>query len=63
MIRSVIILLLIIAVSLAVFKILDRNAGAQETGGISQVLANQELILQKLDSIDHKVDVLKTRIR
>lgn len=63
MARSVIILLLIIAVSLAVFKILDRNAGAQETGGISQVLANQELILQKLDSIDHKVDVLKTRIR
>jgi peptidoglycan hydrolase CwlO-like protein len=63
MTRSVIILLLIIAISLVAFKIFDKNAGAQDEGGISQVLENQKLILEKLDSIDHKVDVLKTRIR
>jgi len=62
MARSLLILLLIIAVSFAVVKILDRNATAQDEGGLSQVLENQRLILEKLDAIESKIDVLKTRI-
>lgn len=63
MVRSLLILLLIIAISLVVFKILDRNAAAQDEGGLSQVLENQRLILEKLDKIDQKLDVIKMRTR
>ena len=63
MARSLLILLLIIAVSFAVVKILDKNATAQDEGELSQVLENQRLILEKLDVIDGKIDTLKTRIR
>jgi hypothetical protein len=63
MTRSIIILLLIVAVSLAVFKVLDKNAGAQEGNELSQVLENQKMILEKLNVIEGKVDGLRTRIR
>lgn len=63
MARRLLILLLIIAVSFAVVKILDKNAAAQDENGLSRVLENQRIILEKLDVIDGKIDILKTRIR
>lgn len=63
MVRRLLILLLIIAVSFAVVKILDKNAAAQDENGFIQVLENQKIILEKLDVIDGKIDRLKTRIR
>ncbi|MDP3789102.1 MAG: hypothetical protein Q8R48_01720 [Candidatus Omnitrophota bacterium] len=63
MARRLLILLLIIAVSFAVVKILDKNAAAQDENGLSWVLENQRMILEKLDVIDGKIDGLKTRIR
>lgn len=60
--RNVIVVLLIMAISLVVFKALDKNATAQDEGGFGQVLENQRLILEKLDSIENKIDILKTRI-
>jgi len=62
MARSALILLLVIVISLAVFKAIDRNAGAQDVSELNQVLENQKLILEKLDFMDHKLDVLKTRL-
>lgn len=62
MMRNVIIVLLIIIIPLMAFKALDKNAAAQDEGGISRVLENQKLILEKLDVIDGKIDALKTRI-
>ena len=62
MARSALILLLVIVISLVVFKTIDRNAGAQGNNELSQVLENQKLILEKLNVMDHKLDVLKTRL-
>jgi hypothetical protein len=58
-------MILIAAVSLAVFAIVDKSAGArseEDAGGIDQVLANQKAILEKLDTIERKIDILRTRI-
>lgn len=67
MVRGVVILLLIIIVSLFIFEIFDRNAGAQDSGQdkgiLDKVLQNQKLILEKLDAIDKKLDVIKVRIK
>ena len=67
MVRGAIILLLIIIVSLFIFEIFDRNAGAQDTGRdtgvLDKVLQNQKLILEKLDAVDKKLDVIKVRIK
>ena len=62
MARSVIILLLIIVIALVVFKALDKNAGAQESSEMSQLLDGQKAILEKLDIIENKLDTIKTRI-
>ena len=63
MAKAVIIVLLIIGATLFVFKISDRNANAQATGGYNQILQNQRSILDKLDLMDRKLDQLKMRIR
>lgn len=62
MLRAVISLFLIIAISLIVFKALDNNAGAQNETDLTQVLENQRLILEKLDAIADKINTLKTRV-
>ena len=63
MTRAVIILLLVIIAALLVFDFSGSDAGAQATGDFGQVLQNQRAILEKLDKIDHKLDVLKIRLR
>jgi peptidoglycan hydrolase CwlO-like protein len=62
MMRNVVIVLLIAVISIMFFKVFDRKAGAQENNELSQVLENQKLILEKLSVMDHKLDVLKTRL-
>ena len=63
MVRGAIILLLIIIVSLFIFEIFDRNAGAQDTDVLEKVLQNQKLILERLDTMDEKLDVIRVRIK
>ncbi len=62
MLRAIVSLFLIIAVSLVIFKAFDNKAGAQSETDLTQVLENQRLILEKLDAIDGKIDGLKTRL-
>lgn len=66
MIRNVVIVLLTIVISLMFFRAFDRNTGAQETtqetGTLEQILENQKIILEKLNVMDRKLDVLKTRL-
>lgn len=63
MTRTIIIALLIIIATLFVFEVFDGNAGAQTAGSLSQVIQNQERILEKLNTMDKKLDQLKMRIR
>ena len=67
MTRSIIIAFLIIIAALLIFEASGRNAGAQtgaqSVGSFGQILKNQQLILQKLDAMDKKLDQLKMRIR
>lgn len=67
MARGIIVLLLVMTISLLIFEIADRNAKAQSTDQpaieLSQVLEGERLILQKLDAIDKKLDVIKMRIK
>lgn len=67
MTRGIIVLLLVITISLLIFEIADRNAKAQSTdqpvNELNQVLEGERLILQKLDVIDKKLDVIKMRIK
>jgi hypothetical protein len=67
MARGIIVLLLVMTISLLIFEIADRNAKAQSTDQpaieLSQVLEGERLILQKLDVIDKKLDVIKMRIK
>jgi hypothetical protein len=63
MVRGAIILLLIIVASLFIFEMFDRNAGAQDMSVLGQILQNQRLILEKLDTMDKKLDVIKIRIK
>ena len=63
MARGIIILLLIVVASFLIFEMCNRDAGAQDAGTLSQVLKNQKIILEKLDAIDKKLDVIKMRIR
>jgi len=62
MARSVLALLLIILAVLLVFEITDKKAAAQSTGGMGQVIQNQKLILDKLNAIEKKLNVIKARI-
>lgn len=62
MMRALVSLFLIIAISLVIFKALDNNAGAQGETDLTRVLENQRLILEKLDAIGSKIDGLKTRL-
>ncbi len=63
MVRGAIILLLIIIALFLIFEMFDRNAGAQDTGVLDKVLQNQKLILEKLDTMNKKLDVIRVRIR
>lgn len=69
MVRGIIILLLIIVASFLIFDMCNRNVVAQEAddvgkaASLSQVLENQELILEKLEVLDKKLDIIKVRIR
>ena len=63
MTRTIIIALLIVVATLFAFEMFDENAGAQTAGSLSQVIQNQELILEKLNTMDKKLDQLKMRIR
>ena len=65
MMRGLTILILVVLSVVMVIDMWHRDAGAG-TGSaesIGIVLENQSLILQKLDAIDAKLDVLKMRIR
>jgi len=63
MTRTVTILLLVIVAALLVFEFTGSSAGAQATGSMGQVLQNQKAILEKLDAIEKKVNVIKIRLR
>lgn len=67
MTRGIIVLLLVITISLLIFEMADRNAKAQSTdqptSELSQILEGERLILEKLDVIDKKLDVIKMRIK
>ncbi len=63
MARAAVITLLIIIATLLIFEMFDGKAGAQSAGGFGQVLQNQKLILEKLNTMDKKLDQLKMRIR
>ena len=63
MTRGIVIAVLIIIATLFVFEMFDGSAGAQNAGGLSQVIQNQKLILEKLDNMDKKLDQLKMRTR
>ncbi len=63
MARAVVIMLLIVIATLLIFGMFDGKAGAQSAGGFDQVLQNQKLILEKLNTMDKKLDQLKMRIR
>lgn len=62
MARGIIILLLIIIASFLIFEMTNKNAGAQGPTNLTQLIQNQQLILEKLDAIDKKLDVIKMRI-
>ena len=61
--RGIVIALLIIIATLLIFEMCGNNAGAQDPGSLSQVIKNQKLILEKLNTMDKKLDQLKMRIR
>ena len=63
MLRNIVIVLLIIVISLMVFKAFDKNASAQDPDVLTTIIENQKAILEKLDVIERKVDLLRTRIR
>jgi peptidoglycan hydrolase CwlO-like protein len=66
MARGIIILLLIILAMFFIFEISDKTVSAQTKGKVSElkeVMQNQKLILEKLNTIDKKLDVIKMRIR
>jgi len=63
MARIITILVLIIITSVLFFGIFSMNPGAQATDDLSQVLHNQRLILDKLETIDKKLDIIKIRIK
>ena len=63
MFKSILIVIIVVIAALLVFKAFDNNASAQDQDQISQLLENQKLILQKLDVISSKLDVLKMRVR
>ena len=62
MTKSITIALLIIIATLLVFEMFDGTAGAQATDELGHVIQNQKLILEKLNNIDKKLDVIKMRI-
>jgi len=66
MTRGIIVLFLVVTISLLIFEMVDRNVKAQSldqpASELSQILEGQRLILQKLDAMDKKLDVLKIRI-
>lgn len=61
--RGIIIMLLIVIVSFLAFEMCDRDIVAQDIEGIGRVLENQKLILQKLNTLDKKINQLKMRIK
>lgn len=63
MARGIIISLMAAIILLILFKAFGQNAGAEDADAIGRILANQRIIIEKLDAIDGKVDILKTRIR
>ena len=66
MARSIVALLLIIFTVFLIFAISDKTIGAQaqeEADELKQVIQNQKLVLEKLDAIDKKLDIIKMRIR
>ena len=63
MARGLVVLLLIIIATLLIFDVCNMNARAQGGGSLNQVIENQKLILEKLDALDKKLDVIKIRIR
>jgi len=63
MVRGVIILLLIVIVAFFIFDVPNRTTVAEEEDELGRVLANQRIILDKLDAIDAKLNQLKMRIR
>ena len=63
MARGLIILLLVIVATLLVFDVCNRNVVAEEADGLNQVIENQKLILEKLQVMDKKLDVIRMRIK
>ncbi|MFH0840150.1 MAG: hypothetical protein V1883_03945 [Candidatus Omnitrophota bacterium] len=62
MARSIVILFLIVMISLMLFKVFAQNDGVEDADDISKILANQQRIIEKLDSIEGKINGLKTRL-
>ena len=63
MARGVVIILLVVIAAFLVFEMSHKDARAQDTDNLDQVLKNQELILDKLDTIDKKLHQIKMRIK
>lgn len=63
MARGVIIAVLIVIAALLVFEMPARSIEAEEADDLSRVLENQELILEKLQIMDKKLNQLKMRVR
>ena len=63
MTRTIIIALLIIVATLLVFEMSDGTAEVQATDELGQVIQNQKLILEKLNNIDKKLDVIRMRVK
>lgn len=63
MVRNVVILILIAVVAFLIVNVPDRMTVAEEEDDLGKVLANQKIIIEKLDAIDTKVNQLKMRIR
>lgn len=61
--RIVFILLLVVVIAFFVFEMYDKTVTAEEEDGLGRVLANQKVILEKLDVMDAKLSQLKMRIR
>jgi len=64
--RKMILICVLLTVA-AVFFMPAADLSAQEEGDVvddvKEILQNQELILEKLDALDKKLDVLKMRIK
>jgi hypothetical protein len=63
MTRGIIVLFLGIIAMFLILAMSNKYVNAQDPEELGQVLKNQKVILEKLDAIDKKLDVIKMRIR